>query len=223
MVYEAIKRDEDIEGVDDVDALTILDDDYPQAFWRLKLPPLVLFYRGDPSLLKSDIVGVIGSRRPGSYALNATVDLCSRLKHKYTIVSGLAAGIDAIAHTSALSHKTIGIIGCGIDRVYPAANEALYDKMKKSHLILSEYPGCVAPLAAHFPFRNRLIAALSSKLFVMQAGLKSGTFITVTQAIDLAKEVYALPYGIYDPDGVGTNQLIKEGANMILSEDIEIY
>ena len=222
-VYQAIKNDEDIQGVYDIKALTILDDDYPKAFWDLKLPPLVLFYHGDIDLLKRDIVGIIGSRSPCDYALRATKDLCNKLKEKYVIISGLAKGLDAMAHLEALSHQTIGVLGCGIDRVYPACNKELYAKMKKDHLIISEYPFDVTPLAHHFPFRNRLIAALSKKLFVMQANKKSGTLITVDQALELNRDIYALPFDIYDPNGEGTNHLIREGANMIIKEDIEMY
>ena len=222
-VYQALKDDEICDIKDDVQALTILDEAYPKAFFDLSLPPLVLFYHGDISLLHTRCVSVIGSRDACEYAKRATRDLCDVLKREYTIVSGLAKGIDAIAHLSAIDQKTIGVIGCGIDRVYPFCNSKLYAIMAQRHLIISEYPGCTRPYASHFPFRNRLIAALGEKMYVMQASMKSGTFSSVNEALELNRDVYALPYPIYDPNGEGTNHLIAEGANMIAKDDISSY
>lgn len=221
-IYNALKNDERVKDLSydkDIKALTILDIDYPEVFLDLALPPLVLFYKGNLNLLKEDKVAVVGSRVVGSYAKRATIDIVNKLKNDYCIVSGLAKGVDSLAHISALSHSTIGVIGCGIDYIYPKVNYELYQKMIDKHLIISEYPFMTLPLASHFPFRNRLIAALARKVYVMQAGLKSGTFITVNEALELGREVYALPYSIYDSDGVGCNRLIEEGARLISLDD----
>ncbi len=223
MLYEALRKGEDAPMPKDVAAITIFDKDYPKRLRELALPPLVLFYRGDRRLIKEEMVAVIGSRKMEDYASRATKDLVSSLKKRYTVISGLALGVDGMAHHCALTHKTIGVIGCGIDRIYPAANKELYEAMSKRHLIISEYPGDIAPRAEHFPFRNRIIAALATKVFVMQASLRSGTFITVNEAIELDREIYALPYDIYDEAGKGTNLLIEEGARMILPDEFDKY
>ncbi len=220
-IYRAVKKDEAVDiTIGDIKALTILDAEYPKVFFDLALPPLVLFYKGDIKLLEDEGVAVVGSRAICDYAKRATCDLVCKLKEEYTIISGLAKGVDRQAHLSALDRKTIGIIGCGIDYVYPKENDDLFKAMAKNQLILSEYPLKTAPYAKNFPFRNRLIAALAKKVYVMQAGVRSGTFITVNEALELGKEVYALPYDIYDVKNSGCNLLIKEGAMPIGSEDI---
>ena len=221
-LYKAILNHEDIDEVYDVNAITILDDEYPKCFLDLKLPPLVLFYKGNIELLNSRCVGVVGSRSICDYAKEATIKLVSKLKFEYTIVSGMAKGVDSIAHKEALDHKTISILGSGIDYIYPYCNKELYLDLIKNHLIISEYPFFTKPLAYHFPFRNRLIAALSDNLYVMQASLKSGTLTTVNEMVELNKDVYALPYEVFDKNGLGTNKLIQEGANLILFDDLGI-
>ena len=222
-MYKALKGNENIEGINLNNAITILDEAYPRSLLELKDPPLVLFYKGNLSLLKEASVGVVGSREACEYATKVTIDLVNELKKRYTIVSGMAKGIDSIAHRSSLSHKTIAVLGSGIEYIYPFSNKALYTKLAEDHLIISEYPGFCKPLAYHFPIRNRIIAALSNKLFVMQSSTKSGTLITVNEALNLNKEIYALPFNIDIPEGQGTNMLIEEGANMILYENFCDY
>ena len=196
--------------------LVIKDPKYPRSFYELKDPPLVLYYYGKVDLLNSPCIGVVGSRKAMDYSLKATKRLVDNKKERYTIVSGLAKGVDAKAHESSLDQKTIGVLGSGIDYIYPYENKELYLKMKKDHLIISEYPYKTAPLSHHFPWRNRLIAALSKELYVMQASRRSGTLISVNYALELGREVFALPYDVFLKEGEGTNLLIEEGANMIL-------
>lgn len=200
------------------DAITILDEDYPSLLKDLTNPPLVLFYKGHRELIQGKKIAVVGSRKPCEYAIFATSKLVTLLSKEATIVSGLAKGVDACAHLAALNNKTIGVLGCGIENIYPKENEDLYQRMIANHLIISEYPGYVLPLAYHFPFRNRIIAGLSEELYVMQASLKSGTLITVNEMLNLNRDIYALPYEAFDINGIGTNRLIYEGANMILME-----
>ena len=195
--------------------LVIGDDDYPDCFYKLACPPLVLYYYGDISFLKKTCIGVVGSRLACDYALKATQRLVDEKKRENVIVSGLAKGVDAAAHHTALDNKTIAILGSGIDRIYPLCNKYLYEKIKKDHLVISEYPGLCKPFAYHFPWRNRLIAALSQNLYVMQASLKSGTLTTVNYALELDHSVYALPYDAFSKEGEGTNLLIQEGAELI--------
>ena len=197
--------------------ITVFDDAYPNRLLDLKYPPLVLFYKGDLSLLKQQAIGVVGSRKPCSYALKATEALV-RNNNEEVIISGLAKGIDACAHENAC--KTIGVLGCGIDYIYPFQNYKLFKKMEKSALIISEYPHMCKPLAYHFPFRNRIIAALSERVYVMQSAQRSGTMTTVNECLEMGKEVRVLPYDIFDPDGVHNNRLIYEGATPILKDEI---
>ena len=198
--------------------LTIFDEDYPKAFLALKFPPFVLYYKGNLELLKQDMIAVVGSRNPCDYALKATEALCKKNQDK-VIVSGLAKGIDACSHEFASS--TIGILGCGIDYIYPYCNKELIEKVGKEGLILSEYPYLTKPLAYHFPFRNRLIAALGTKIYIMQSSRRSGTMTSINEALELGKEIKVLPYGIFDEYGINNNMLINEGASLIEYDEID--
>lgn len=198
--------------------ICIGDDAYPKELYYLNKPPFVLFYQGDINLLNTKKISVVGSRVPNAYGLKSTSFLVNKFKEEFTIVSGLAKGIDACAHKNALDFKTIAVLGCGIDYIYPLENKGLYDRMKQSQLIISEYPEKTKPKKYYFPFRNRIIAALGKDLYVMSAKKRSGTMTTVNEALNLNKHVICLPYQIDDPSGEGCNQLILEGAN-ILTKD----
>ena len=139
--------------------ITIIDKEYPEAFKKLRYPPWILFYQGNLSLLNQESIGIVGSRQCSKQALINTKRVVNHIKAKYCVVSGLAKGVDAMAHQCALDCYTIGIIGCGIDRIYPKCNESLFAQMKEKQLIVSEYPMGVPPYAKNFPWRNRLIAA----------------------------------------------------------------
>ena len=199
------------------DAITILDKEYPMALKQLRYPPFVLFYKGNPELLNQLSISIIGSRNPELYGIEMTKKIVKSCNHSYVIVSGLAKGIDAVAHQEALNtgRKTIGIIGCGIDRIYPMENESIYRDLSESGLILSEYPAFTPPRKQHFPFRNRIIAALSQKCIVTAATLKSGTMLTVNEALTLGKEVICIPYPIGSASGEGCNLLISQGASIL--------
>ncbi|MDO4467635.1 MAG: DNA-processing protein DprA [Bacillota bacterium] len=201
--------------------ITIVDPQYPKIFLRLRFPPWILFYQGNLRLLENDMVGIVGSRICSQQALRNTEEVVKILKRKYCIVSGLAKGIDAKAHSSALDQKTIGIIGCGIDVIYPKENAYLYQEMSKNHLILSEYPMGSKPLKHHFPWRNRLIAACSSFLIVIEAKKQSGTMLTVNECLSLSIPVYCLPTAFENIAYEGCNYLIENGANILLKEELE--
>lgn len=197
---------------------TILDSEYPAEFRLLKDPPFVIFYKGDVNLLKLPKCSIVGSRKSCSYAVEYTRVMSRILSEHYVIVSGLALGIDGIAHETAVSYgKSIGILGCGIDYCYPKAHQLLYDKMSAYHLLISEYPGLISPKKYYFPFRNRLIAALGEFLLVTQAGLRSGTMLTVNEALELGIDIYTIPYALDCIEGAGCNQLLEQGAQIILS------
>lgn len=221
LIAKAVAQQEPYQPVSGIfNAITILDDAYPECFKNLAEPPFVLYYKGDLTLLKRDAISVVGSRDVTAYAKTMTEKLIGTLSKHCVIVSGLAKGIDACAHEAGLSGlSTIAVLGCGIDRVYPIENKDLYLRISKKGLILSEYPGQASPLKHRFPWRNRLVAALGKDLVVMQADLKSGSMITVTQALNLGKDVYTIPYDLTHPEGRGCNLLIQQGAMMILSED----
>lgn len=201
---------------------TILDKDYPNKLRLLENPPWIIFYEGDLSLCNNESVGIVGSRLASSYGIQMCEHVVSIVKQHHTIISGLAKGIDACAHQTALDYHTIGIIGCGLDVIYPKCNLHLYEQMKQQHLILSEYPNGVKPLAYHFPWRNRLIAALSDAIIVIEATKKSGSMLTVNEALTLDIPVYCIPHDFDKEIGKGCNLLISQGANIFV-DDEDIY
>lgn len=206
----------------DSDYITILDKEYPVALLDLKYPPFVLFYKGDISLLQKKSVSIVGSRNASEYGRDVTSEIATRLKECAVLVSGMAKGIDAIVHKCALEDgNTIGVLGCGIDSVYPLENQSLYERMSQKQLLISEYPNKVPPYRYHFPVRNRIIAALSSCLIVTEANMQSGTFLTVNEALELNRDIYSV-VSMFRKEISGCNYLIQQGANMISCiEDIE--
>lgn len=200
--------------------ITILDKQYPDRLRLLENPPWILFYKGNIHLLKTDCIGIVGSRNACTYGKCVTQYVVHKNKN-CTIVSGLAKGIDAVAHQTAIEMgKTIGVIGCGLATIYPIENKELYDKMSQNHLIITEYPFFVKVKKHHYPFRNRIIAALSRQLYVTQATLKSGTMHTVNAALLLPCEIYVAPYPLFDKQGEGCNILIQEGAQLIMENNV---
>ncbi len=195
---------------------TIIDDNYPISFKKLRYPPWIIYYEGNYELLKKKGIGIVGARNCSLEALENTKKITQKLSNRYVIVSGLAKGIDAKAHENAL--ETIGILGCGIDTIYPKQNEWLFLKMREEGLILSEYPMHVKPYAHHFPWRNRLIAALSESLIVVEATVKSGTMLTVNECLELSKPIYCVPTAFSNKKYLGCNILIRNGANILVDE-----
>ena len=192
------------------------DPDYPLAFSRIPDMPLVLYCTGDPLWLNEPgAVGMVGSRRPTEYGLQAAADLGSGLaKNGAIIVSGLADGLDSAGHRAAVKNDcpTIAVMGVPIDRTYPAANAALRQKIEHKGCVISEYPPCGEGVGPNgFLQRNRLIAALSSAVLVVEAREKSGTMSTVAHAERYGKPVYAVPGSIYSPNSAGTNGLLRDG------------
>ena len=219
----ALMRNEPYEPIlDSLKAFTVLDDCYPEGLKNLVEPPYVLFYKGNLELLKHKGISVVGSRLPKDYATRWTKSVVELLSQRYVIISGLARGIDALAHVCALKHNTtIAVLGCGIHRIYPIENKVLYHQIEEEGLILSEYPSETLPLKHRFPQRNRIVAALGKAVVVMQADHKSGSMITVREALDIGKEIHTIPYDLDAQEGQGCNLLIQQGANMILSlEDV---
>lgn len=198
-------------------ATTILDNDYPQLLKQIYMPPFVLFYYGDISLTHnpSKCLSIIGSRNPTHYGVKMATELSSELSKEFIIVSGMAKGIDGLAHKSAIDkgNKTIAIIGSGIEYCYPSENRELFDEIRKNHLLLSEYFGDVTPDQDHFPLRNRIIAGLSKATLIIEAQKQSGTSITATYALSFSRTVLAVPNRA--DTNSACNRLIKEGAILV--------
>ena len=196
---------------------TIISDDYPAALKEINCPPFVLFYYGDLNLVNTKCIGVIGMRQPSDYGIEVTKTIVSKLVlENYTIVSGMALGIDAMAHQSAMNvlGKTIAVLGSGIDNCYPLKNKAIYEIMKVNQLVISEYPGNLVPKKINFPRRNRIISGLSESILVTEANERSGTMITVGHALEQGKDIYCIPSRINDSPGC--NRLIQQGAKLVM-------
>ena len=192
------------------------DPDYPLAFSRIQDMPLVLYCTGDPRWLNEPAtIGMVGSRKPTEYGQQAAADLGGALaKAGAVIVSGLADGLDSAGHRAAVREHcpTIGVLGVPIDRTYPASNRELRRQIERKGCVISEYPPESEPVGRNgFLQRNRLIAALSSALVVVEAQEKSGTMSTVNHAERYGKPVYAVPGSIFSPNSQGTNALLREG------------
>lgn len=196
--------------------VTIIDKDYPEMLKRIFNPPWVLFYYGDLSLLNKKTLAIIGARKYSSYGKKMCQKIIQECKdYDCNIISGLAMGIDAIAHQSAFDNQlsTIAVLGSGIDYCYPKSNIELYYKIKENGLLISEYPNLVKPQKQFFLVRNRLIAALCEQLVVIEASCQSGTMNTVTYALEYGKDVGCVPN--LATLNSGCNQLIKQGAKLI--------
>ena len=206
-----------------IDFVTILDDNYPENLRHIDDRPAVLYYKGNLDKEKdANSIAFVGARKCTDYGKWACKNLASGVSVAgLTTVSGLAYGIDAMCHKSTLDvgGRTIGIIGCGIDVIYPKANRYLYEIMEKEGLILSEFPLGTRPLAYNFPRRNRIISGISLATVVIEAKEKSGTMITTRCALDQGKEVFAVPGNINSIYSKGTNKLIQDGSKLILSAD----
>jgi len=201
------------------------DPDYPKKFEMLEDAPSVLFCRGDASLLSSECFAIVGTRAPTRYGRDVTECFARALSDvSFTIVSGLARGVDAIAHRTALEEgaPTIAVIGCGVDKVYPAENKELFDEIAEKGLIITEYFPGVNPLPFHFPERNRLISALSEGVLVTEAGLKSGTMITVDCALDQGKDIFLVPGNIFSAASKGTNEMLHNPQCLIATDPQDI-
>jgi len=191
---------------------------FPTLLTTIPDPPVGLFYIGELPADATHKVAIIGSRRCSEYGLLATRILAKPLaENDVVIVSGMARGVDSMAHRGALDGggKTIAVLGCGADVCYPAENNHLRAAIIENGCVISEYPPGQRPTAAFFPARNRIISGICQAIIVAEAGKKSGTQITVDQATEQGREVFAIPGSIISPLSAGTNQLIQEGATPV--------
>jgi DNA processing protein len=198
--------------------VTIVDDDYPNLLREIADPPLVLHCAGDRSLLDMAAVSVVGSRRATPYGINVAEMLARELALAGAcVISGLARGIDAAAHRSALDAggKTIAVLGTGIDVIYPRSNTRLFQRIVSEGLVVSDFPPGSPPLPEHFPMRNRLISGLSLGTVIVEATARSGSLITARMAAEQNREVFAVPGSIFARTSEGTHRLVQYGAKLV--------
>jgi len=207
----------------DADVVSINDKNYPEMLRYIHDPPLVLYCRGRLEG-KADCIAVVGSRKATWYGLDMAKRLSGELaENGITIVSGMARGIDSKAHKGAIERggKTIAVLGCGVDIVYPPENRDLMDDIIKHGAVISEYLPGTKPSQFNFPARNRIISGLSRGVAVIEAGERSGSLITADFALDQGREVFAVPGNINSASSIGTNRLIRDGAKIVTCvEDI---
>jgi len=197
--------------------VTIADDEYPKSLLEIPDPPLLLFVKGRLSLLNTPALAIVGSRNASAQGLrNAESFALAASEAGLCVVSGLAHGIDAAAHTGGLRGKasSIAVVGTGLDKVYPAANRALAHELAQSGAIISEFPLGTPPLASNFPRRNRIISGLGLGCLVVEASVQSGSLITARLAVEQGKDVFAIPGSIHSPQSKGCHFLIKQGAKL---------
>lgn len=202
--------------------LTLADDTYPRMLREIPSPPPVLYIKGEIRQEDETAIGVVGTRRVTRYGREMTRRLASGLASAgVAIVSGLARGVDGIAHTEAVeaSGRTLAVLGCGVDQLYPPEHRKLSDRIMEQGALVSEFPIGTRPEARNFPIRNRLISGLSLGVLVVEAPRKSGALITSTFAADQGRTVFAVPGSALSSASEGTHQLLRDGAALAADVD----
>lgn len=216
--YEIIRKWE----TEKIKIITFYDSYYSDQLKEISQPPWVLFTLGNLDLLKQPALAIVGTRTPTNYGKLIAKKISENLgNYDIVVVSGMARGIDSVAHSGALANqgKTIAVLGCGIDIIYPKENQKLYKEISQNGLIVSEYLPGMKPKPGFFPQRNRIISGLSLGTIVIEAAMSSGSLITVQYALEQSREVFAVPGPINSKNSFGTNSLIKQGAKLV--QDIE--
>jgi len=205
--------------------ITIKDKNYPELLKKIKNPPEKLYVRGNLCSEEKYPLAVVGTRRVSNYGAQITTSLVKDLVGQgFTIISGLALGVDSLAHRAALSAggKTIAVLGSGLDIIYPSSHKGLAENIVQAGgALVSEYPAGTKPFKGNFPARNRIISGLSLGVLVTEAPEKSGALITAGCGLDQGRELFAVPGSVYNQASVGTNWLIKMGAKPVTgSQDV---
>ena len=209
-----------------INVLGFYDDFYPPLLRKIPDPPPVLYKKGlDIDYRKYPLAGVVGSRLVSDYGKGATQKISRELSQcGFIVVSGMAAGVDGIAHRSVISRNglTVAVLGCGADIIYPLENTDVYEKLCENGAILTEYPPGEKPTKTSFPKRNRIISGMSHAIVVTEARFKSGSLITANTANKQKRKVFAVPQNINSPYGQGTNEILKTFATVI-TEGNDVY
>jgi DNA processing protein len=205
-----------------IDILTVFDERYPKNLKSSHNPPPVLYVAGTITDADRLALAVVGTRSPTPYGRIMGENFSATLaKRGLTIVSGLARGIDTIAHRAAIDAggRTIGVTGCGLDICYPPENQDIFTKIRSHGAVVSQFPFGAEPEKRNFPIRNRIISSLSIGVLVIEAGDKSGTLITAYGALEEGREVFAIPGRVDSPKSIGCHRLIQKGAKLVTSPD----
>ncbi len=204
------------------EAVIFEDQSYPEILRHISDPPPVIYTYGEKEILNSCSLAIVGSRAATAYGRRVACSLARDLaENEYTIVSGLAMGIDREAHLGALSveGKTVAVLGCGLDVVYPKQNHKIYQEIRKRGALVTEYPLGTRPDGFRFPARNRLIAGMSQGVVVVEAAKRSGSLITAQLALDEGREVFAVPGQVDSCKSVGAHWLLQQGAKLVQTAD----
>ena len=195
---------------------------YPSRLRQIDQPPPVIYLRGELTAQDDFAVAIVGTRQVTGYGRQVTQDLATSLaRHGVTVVSGLARGVDGVAHDAALKAggRTLAVLGCGVDVVYPPEHKALFERIAAQGSLISDYAPATRPDAANFPPRNRIISGLAIAVVVIEAGQESGALITASFAAEQGRDVFAVPGNITAPQSKGTNRLIRDGATPMLDPE----
>ena len=208
----------------EIQVLTWDDSEYPDRLKQIDQPPPVIYVRGTLTPLDDFAVAIVGTRRVTGYGKQVTEELAVCLARSgITVVSGLARGVDGVAHEATLKAggRTFAVLGCGVDVLYPPEHRLIAEKMLEQGALISDYAPATPPDAGNFPPRNRIISGLSMAVVVVEAGESSGALITASFAADQGRDVFAVPGNITAPQSKGTNRLIRDGAiPMLKPEDV---
>jgi DNA processing protein len=219
-VRRQVDLDQVLRKVEDAGAhvLTWESSNYPELLQQIPDPPPVLFVKGELTPADEWAVAIVGTRKATAYGKEVTRQVAGELARNHvTVVSGMARGIDGVAHQAALKAggRTIAVFGCGVDRIYPPEHRSLAQKIAANGALISDYPLSTEPEGKNFPPRNRIISGLSRGVVVVEAGLRSGALITADFAADQGREVFAVPGNIFSPASKGCNRLLRDGAHVV--------
>jgi len=203
--------------------ITYWDEEYPEVLKNISDPPVSLFVIGNPEFISYNLFAIVGTRRISNYGKQVTGLFAKEISKHFVVVSGMAYGVDTVAHATCIKEgrPTLAVLGCGVDYIYPKSNEALYKKILENGCIVSEYLPWESPKKYTFVARNRIISGLSHGVLVTEAGINSGALITARFGIEQGKDVFAVPGDIFKSNSKGTNELIKSGAYLV-SDPYEI-
>jgi len=218
--YEQSRAEDEINALEKHGGTFLIKTDprYPELLRHCEDAPPILAVLGNLDVLQKPAVGIVGSRNASLNGCKFTKQLAHELgSHDFSIISGLARGIDTAAHQASLTTGTIAVVAGGIDVIYPKENATLYHHILETGCIIAESPFGVEPQARHFPKRNRIISGASRGVIVVEAALRSGSLITARQALEQGREVFAVPGSPFDPRTKGTNKLLQDGAHLVTS------